>query len=240
MNNAEANSPRFPAASTAAITSRTLGLSTTAKATTHVRRAATENPLGLPYPCAARPREPLPKVSSVENLMDILPRLPSDYGQTVLLFSQNQIDHPAAADMRPRAPAVIENLAVGAAGVFQRVAKNWHDVIATIVVNRLRELRNGAVVPGRPFGGDGRGAERIAEDVARKENKVLKRVTQPLLRKNRPQPVKNAKCSTRTAAANVASDVVRASTGVSRPSVTQILLIAIPIGKRLRRINCGG
>src|SRR5262245_835511 len=81
---------------------------------------------------------------------------------------QNQIDDPATADVRAGAAAVVENLRVGAAGFLQSVGKDRHDVVAAVVVDGLGQLGDGAVVPGEPSGIDGRGAEGIAEDVAKK------------------------------------------------------------------------
>ena len=68
--------------------------------------------------------------------------------------------------MRAGAATVIENLRVGAAGFLQGIGEDRHDVVAAVVVDRLREFGNGAVVPGEPIGIDGDRAEGVAEDVA--------------------------------------------------------------------------
>jgi hypothetical protein len=52
-------------------------------------------------------------------------------------LAQNQIDDPAAADVRPFAAAVGEDFGVVATGVFQRVGEDREAVEGTVVVDCL-------------------------------------------------------------------------------------------------------
>src|SRR5580700_5418724 len=80
----------------------------------------------------------------------------------ILLFTQQQIDDPAAADVWPVAAAMVEDVRIAAPGFFERVGKNRHQIDAAVVINRLGEFRNGGVVPGEPIGMDCGGTEGIA------------------------------------------------------------------------------
>jgi hypothetical protein len=83
---------------------------------------------------------------------------------SILLFTQQQIDDPAAADVRAGAAAMVEDIRIAAPGFFERVGENRHQV-AALVVNRLGEFRNSGVVPGEPIGIDGGRTEGITEGV---------------------------------------------------------------------------
>src|SRR5262245_39935746 len=43
-----------------------------------------------------------------------------------LFLAQDQINHPAATDMRPWPPAVVQDVATGAAGLLQSVGQDRH------------------------------------------------------------------------------------------------------------------
>lgn len=74
--------------------------------------------------------------------------------------------------MRTGATTVRQDVAIGAAGVFEGVgedSKATQIEMATrqfpFIVDRLGQLGDGGVVPGEPGGVDGDGAEGVAEDV---------------------------------------------------------------------------
>src|SRR5262245_3413427 len=86
---------------------------------------------------------------------------------TILLFPQQQIDDPAAADMWPRPAAVRQDVGVVAARLCQRVSEDRQQVEAAVVVDRLREVADGAVVPGEPCRWVGNlGPKAVDEDIA--------------------------------------------------------------------------
>ena len=77
---------------------------------------------------------------------------------------QHQIDHPAAANVRPRPAAVVEDVGVVAPGVLQRVGQDRHrGEVAGLVHLPARARRRWTV---RQLGVEGDGAEGVAEDVA--------------------------------------------------------------------------
>src|SRR3954451_6826870 len=82
------------------------------------------------------------------------------------LLSEQEVDHPAAPDVRPGAAAVGEDVGVGAAGVLQRVSQHGQTVEGAVIVDGLRELGHGTAVPGQPRRVNSRRAERVAETVA--------------------------------------------------------------------------
>jgi hypothetical protein len=84
-----------------------------------------------------------------------------------LLLSQNQIDDPAATDVFAGLTAVVEDVGVGAAGFFEGVGKHRETVESTLVIDTLREFRDGAIVPCKPSGPQNcYGAKGIAKDVS--------------------------------------------------------------------------
>src|SRR5262249_18322749 len=78
------------------------------------------------------------------------------------LLSQYQINDPAAADVLAGLPAMVEDVAVSAAGVFQRVGQDRHAVEGAFLVDRRGETGE---IAGLPGGIDDHGAEGVAEDI---------------------------------------------------------------------------
>src|SRR6516164_1451548 len=62
--------------------------------------------------------------------------------QTALFLAEQQVQHPAAADVRPGAAAVVEDGGVGAAGVFQRVGEDGHVLESPFVVDAAGDGRD--------------------------------------------------------------------------------------------------
>ena len=79
-----------------------------------------------------------------------------------LLFAQYQIDDPAAADVFSRPAAVVQDVGVVAAGVFEGVGEDRQAVEGAVVVDGLGK---GGDVRCSPGGMERDGAERVAEDV---------------------------------------------------------------------------
>src|SRR5437016_3645198 len=67
---------------------------------------------------------PVPRVSPGATTV----RRPLRGLSMALLLAENQVHHPAAADVRPLAAAVGEDFLIVAAGVEQRVVKDRHSV----------------------------------------------------------------------------------------------------------------
>src|SRR5262245_54099911 len=88
---------------------------------------------------------------------------------SVSFFAENQIDDPAAADMRSGPTAVVEDIAVGARRILQRVGEDRHDLPAAVLVDRLRQFHDGPVVPRQPVRVDGGGLKRIAKDAVHEQ-----------------------------------------------------------------------
>src|SRR5262249_54890080 len=93
------------------------------------------------------------------------------------LLAEQQIDDPAAANVRPLATAVVQDLGVGAASFLQGVG-DQHQPCAVevtagklaLLVSGLRQLRHGAA---EPRGIAGNGSEGVAEDVIEKCYSIL-------------------------------------------------------------------
>src|SRR5436305_1032056 len=66
------------------------------------------------------------------------------------LLAQQQVDDPAAADVRPGAATVRQDGLVVAAGVEQRVGQDGEAVEGALLVDALRDLRDAPVVPVKP------------------------------------------------------------------------------------------
>src|SRR5262245_32137852 len=66
-----------------------------------------------------------------------------------LRFVEDQIDDPAAADVLGRLPAVLEDVGVVAAGVFERVGEDWHPLEGAVIVDGLSESDGVGGAPGR-------------------------------------------------------------------------------------------
>src|SRR5262249_31805002 len=81
-------------------------------------------------------------------------------GPASLRLAEEEIDDPAATDVRPGAAAVVEDGAVGAAGVFERVGKYGQVVEVIMVVDVRGKGRQESSVPGEPGGGERSGSER--------------------------------------------------------------------------------
>jgi hypothetical protein len=67
--------------------------------------------------------------------------------------------------MRPWLTAVVQDVGIGAASVFQGIGKDWHVHEATVGVDALSELDNGAIVPNKPSGVEGDRVEGVPENV---------------------------------------------------------------------------
>jgi hypothetical protein len=103
--------------------------------------------------------------------MALLPTL----GQEIRLpFAEDEINRPAAPDVRPGAAAVLDQVVVIAPGIEQGIGEEseeggvqsafWQ---VSLVVGGLGEAKNRAIVPAEDSGRQGRRRmERIAEDVA--------------------------------------------------------------------------
>src|SRR4051794_6141871 len=63
------------------------------------------------------------------------------------LLPKNQIHRPAAADVRPLATQVREQVGTVAARLLQRVGKDGRAVERSLLVNLLGQLHDGAVAP---------------------------------------------------------------------------------------------
>src|SRR5262249_30185515 len=79
------------------------------------------------------------------------------------LLAQHQVRHPAPADMLTLLPAMVQNVAVVAAGVFESISEDREAVECALVVDRLDELLGCGREPG---GIECDGAEGVAEDAA--------------------------------------------------------------------------
>jgi hypothetical protein len=66
----------------------------------------------------------------------------------ILRFPQQQIDNPAATDVRTRRMAMLKDIGVGAAGFLQRISQDLQQIEAAVVIDGLGELRDSAVAPG--------------------------------------------------------------------------------------------
>ena len=99
--------------------------------------------------------------------LEVCPHLPS-------LLTQHQIHDPAAADVRPVAATMRNDLLLLAAGVHERIGQDRHPLEGLIVVDRPGEADNVGRSPTRV---EGHGAEGVAEDVANKLRTVFGRKT---------------------------------------------------------------
>src|SRR5262249_15479578 len=87
------------------------------------------------------------------------------------LLTKHQIDNPAAQDMWPFAPAVVQDVLVVTTGVGQGIGKYRHSVKGTLFVNALSDPGNHSSVPGEPSMVDDDGAEgERAKDVTEESN----------------------------------------------------------------------
>ena len=68
--------------------------------------------------------------------------------RTTLRLAEQQIDDPAAADMLARLTAMVQEVGVGAAGVFQGVSEDWKAVESTVLVDGFGKLRHRVGKPG--------------------------------------------------------------------------------------------
>jgi hypothetical protein len=83
-----------------------------------------------------------------------------------LLLTEQGIDNPAAANMRPFTATVVENVLIVAPGVLQGVGKDRQAVEGTVVVDGLGDPANCAVVPGEPCRVSSEGPEWVAENTS--------------------------------------------------------------------------
>ena len=72
-----------------------------------------------------------------------------------------QVDDPAAANVLAGLPAMIQNVGVGAAGVFEGVGEDGEAVEGTVGVDGFGELRDGG---GEPRAIEVDGAEGVADN----------------------------------------------------------------------------
>src|SRR4051812_47354832 len=87
--------------------------------------------------------------------------------------SSQKIKTPTPPHVRPLSPAVLQDLGIGAACIFEGVGENGHPLESAFVVDRLGEVANRALVPGQPRGVEGDGPERVAEDTTGQTGLVL-------------------------------------------------------------------
>src|SRR4051794_20843562 len=80
-----------------------------------------------------------------------------------LRLPQQEIDDPAAAHVFARLAAVVEDLGVGAASVFEGIGEDGEAVKGAIFVNPSRQLRDRITQPGRV---NSHGMKRVAENAA--------------------------------------------------------------------------
>src|SRR5262249_51770074 len=85
------------------------------------------------------------------------------WADVMLTLAEQQIHHPAAADVFSGLAAMVQDSAIVAAGLFEGIAEYRHALEGALVVDGLGE---GDDVCGAPGWIEGDGAERIAEDVA--------------------------------------------------------------------------
>src|SRR5262249_11199692 len=79
---------------------------------------------------------------------------------------------PAASDMLPTVPAMLQHFRYRAARFFQCISENGHSVKSPVVVDLPGKGFHGA---GEPFGLEGHGAEGIAKDATEQTRMVLVR-----------------------------------------------------------------
>src|SRR5689334_18591602 len=85
----------------------------------------------------------------------------SEAGRLDSGFSEDQVDRPAAAHMRPGTPKMFMNCRVRVASFFESIGQNRHSPKAFFVVDRLGELSDRAgKVPW--LDGDGTKSKRTA------------------------------------------------------------------------------
>src|ERR1700722_18901974 len=82
------------------------------------------------------------------------------------LLAKQGVQRPASTDVHSRLAAMSEDGGVVAPGVFEGVGQHWQAVKGPVVVDRLGQLEDRAVVPGKPRLIKGHGAVGIAEDVS--------------------------------------------------------------------------
>jgi hypothetical protein len=67
---------------------------------------------------------------------------------TGTLFAQEQIDKPASPNMDPGLTAMVEDIGVTAAGIFDRVAKDWESIERPVIIDALSQSDHGCCQPG--------------------------------------------------------------------------------------------
>src|SRR5262249_56970861 len=80
-----------------------------------------------------------------------------------LLLAENQVNHPAAADVWSAGTTMGENRGIVTPAFFQGIAQNWQVGKALFFVD---DPSDGADCGGAAGGGKRDGSERVAEDVA--------------------------------------------------------------------------
>jgi hypothetical protein len=86
----------------------------------------------------------------------------------VSLPAEQQVENPATANVFGVFSAMVQNVGIVAAGVFEGVGKDGHTIKGTLIVDVLCDAANRAVVPGEPVELHGDGTEWVPEDVTEK------------------------------------------------------------------------
>src|SRR5262249_6341113 len=81
---------------------------------------------------------------------------------------QYQINHPAAPDMFPRLPAVVQDVPVGIAGLFQGIGQDGQMVKGPVFIDGLGHPGQGPILPGQPAGIKGHRPEGVTDNVPEK------------------------------------------------------------------------
>jgi hypothetical protein len=92
-----------------------------------------------------------------------------------LCFAEQQIHDPAAADMLARLPAVVQDVGIIAAGVFEGVGEDGQAVEGAVIVDALCQSDGVSCSPRKiRVGGTKRIAGNVAEDASKTTGTSLK------------------------------------------------------------------
>ena len=103
----------------------------------------------------------LPKVLGQHSLR-LGAGLPGGFDHGRSLLAKHQIHHPAAPDMLATTTAVVQDVGIIAAGVFEGIGENWQAIKSTVVVDRRGQGGDVRCSPGRV---ECELAEGVTEDV---------------------------------------------------------------------------
>src|SRR5262249_42219256 len=84
-------------------------------------------------------------------------------GSIRLLLPEDQIESPTPSDMDTGLPAMVQNVGIIAAGVFEGIGENGKAVEGAVVVDGLTQGSDVRCTPGEL---EGDGVERVADDVS--------------------------------------------------------------------------